>query len=146
MVSRRPTSPAFASGEVLHGVDFTLRTGEIHAIVGHNGAGKSTLIKIIAGLYPDAEGDIAIRGAPVHLRSPREAAANAIAIIYQDFALVPDLSVAANIALGREPRTVRGCSSPMEKCERSRRAKPPSSASTFLSICRSGISVSPASR
>src|SRR5271156_5037494 len=99
---------SFASGEVLHGVDFTLRAGEIHAIVGHNGAVKSTLIKIIAGLYPDADGDIAIQGAPVHLRSPREAAANAMAIIYQDFALVSDLSVAANIALGREPRTVRG--------------------------------------
>jgi ABC-type sugar transport system ATPase subunit len=108
LLEMRGVRKSFASGEVLHGVDFTLKAGEIHAIVGHNGAGKSTLIKIIAGLYPDAEGDIAIRGAPVHLRSPREAAANAIAIIYQDFALVPDLSVAANIALGREPRTVRG--------------------------------------
>jgi ABC-type sugar transport system ATPase subunit len=108
LLEMRGVRKSFASGEVLHGVDFTLRASEIHAIVGHNGAGKSTLIKIIAGLYPDAEGDIAIRGAPIHLRSPREAAANAIAIIYQDFALVPDLSVAANIALGREPRTVRG--------------------------------------
>jgi ABC-type sugar transport system ATPase subunit len=99
---------SFASGEVLHGIDFHLKAGEVHAVIGHNGAGKSTLIKIIAGLYPDAGGLIAINGTPVHLRSPRDATANAIAIIYQDFALVPDLSVAANIALGREPRKLGG--------------------------------------
>jgi ABC-type sugar transport system ATPase subunit len=108
LLDMRGIRKSFASGEVLHGVDFTLKAGEIHAVVGHNGAGKSTLMKVIAGLYPDATGDIVINGAPVRLRSPREAAENAIAIIYQDFALVPELSVAANIALGREPRSLGG--------------------------------------
>ena len=108
LLEMREIRKSFASGEVLHGVDFRLGHGEIHAVVGHNGAGKSTLMKIIAGVYSDFSGGIAIDGRAVQLRSPREAAAHNIAVIYQDFALVPDLSVAANIALGREPRRLGG--------------------------------------
>jgi ABC-type sugar transport system ATPase subunit len=95
---------SFASGPVLHGVTFTLERGQIHGLVGHNGAGKSTLMKVLGGVHPDYQGKILIDGEEAHLRDPREAHRHGIATIYQDFALVPDLSVADNIALGREPR------------------------------------------
>jgi ABC-type sugar transport system ATPase subunit len=94
---------AFSAGPVLHGVDFTVGAGEIHALLGHNGAGKSTLMKTLGGNYADYDGQILIDGSPCALHTPRDALARGVAIIYQDFALVPDLSVAANIALGREP-------------------------------------------
>lgn len=99
----RAISKAFSAGPVLHDVDFNLHAGEIHALVGHNGAGKSTLVKTLAGNFADYGGEITIDGQVRALHSPREALAHGVAIIYQDFALVPDLSVAANIALGREP-------------------------------------------
>lgn len=99
----------FAAGEVLHGVDFTLEAGQVHALVGQNGAGKSTLMKVLGGVFPDYTGSIRIDGSEVHLASPRAALAAGVAVIYQDFSLVPDLSVAENIALGREPeRRARG--------------------------------------
>lgn len=94
---------SFASGEVLHGVNFTLQPGEIHALVGHNGAGKSTLMKILAGVYPDYRGQIMLDGEAVSLSSPKDAHRHGIATIHQDFSLIPALSVAENIALGREP-------------------------------------------
>jgi ribose transport system ATP-binding protein len=108
LLDMREIRKSFASGEVLHGVDFRLGRGEIHAVVGHNGAGKSTLMKILAGVHADFDGRIAIDGKEAQLRSPRDAAGHNIAAIYQDFALVPDLSVAANIALGREPQALGG--------------------------------------
>lgn len=94
----------FSGVKVLRGVDFTLKSGEIHALVGHNGAGKSTLMKVLGGNYPDYEGEIRLDGEDVRLLAPREAIDHGIAIIYQDFSLVPEMSVADNIALGREPR------------------------------------------
>ncbi len=94
---------SFAAGEVLHGVDFDLERGEIHALVGQNGAGKSTLMKVLGGVFPDYSGRIAIDGVDIRLPSPRIALDHGIAVIYQDFALVADLSVADNIGLGREP-------------------------------------------
>jgi ABC-type sugar transport system ATPase subunit len=93
----------FPGGRVLFGVDFTLRAGEVHALVGQNGAGKSTLMKILAGVYPDHGGTITLDGTPLALREPREAIRAGIAVIYQDFTLIPELTVAENIALGREP-------------------------------------------
>lgn len=95
---------SFAGSTVLHGVTFNLAKGEIHALVGHNGAGKSTLMKVLGGLYADHSGTITIAGEPVILATPRDAHAHGVATIYQDFALVPDFTVAENIALGREPR------------------------------------------
>ena len=95
---------SFAGSTVLHGVSFKLAKGEIHALVGHNGAGKSTLMKVLGGLYADHGGTIAIAGKTVALATPREAHEHGVATIYQDFALVPDFTVAENIALGREPR------------------------------------------
>jgi ABC-type sugar transport system ATPase subunit len=95
---------SFSGVQVLRGVDFSLKPGEIHALVGHNGAGKSTLIKVLGGNFPDYEGEIRLAGEEVRLAAPRDALGRGIAIIYQDFSLVPELSVAENIALGREPR------------------------------------------
>ena len=82
--------------------EFDLLTGEIHAIVGENGAGKSTLIKIITGAHTADSGQIDLDGQPVLLRSPIEAQMAGIAAIYQEFTLVPELPVAANIFLGHE--------------------------------------------
>lgn len=95
---------SFSSVQVLRGVDFSLKAGEIHALVGHNGAGKSTLMKVLGGNYADYEGEISIGGTSVRFAAPRDALACGVAIIYQDFSLIPELSVAENIALGREPR------------------------------------------
>ncbi|WP_181182176.1 MULTISPECIES: sugar ABC transporter ATP-binding protein [unclassified Mesorhizobium] len=94
----------FAGVPVVRGVDFSLKPGEIHALVGHNGAGKSTLMKVLGGNYADYEGEIVLAGEQIRLTMPRDALQRGIAIIYQDFSLVPELSVADNIALGREPR------------------------------------------
>lgn len=103
LLELRNIRKSFSSVEVLKGVDFDLRRGEIHALIGHNGAGKSTLIKVVSGLYPDYSGSISVNGKPAELRTPHAAADNQIAVIYQDFALVPEFTVAENIALGREP-------------------------------------------
>jgi ABC-type sugar transport system ATPase subunit len=92
----------FAGGRVLHDIDFKLEAGEVHALVGANGAGKSTLMKILAGVYPDYRGRVRLRGEELRMRDPRIALRRGVAVIYQEFTLVPDLTVAENIALGRE--------------------------------------------
>jgi simple sugar transport system ATP-binding protein len=81
-------------------VDFTLRTGEIHALLGENGAGKSTLMNILTGLYRPDEGSITVHGKPVEFRSPKDAIANGIGMVHQHFMLVPTQSVTENILLG----------------------------------------------
>ncbi len=103
MLSMRGIRKRFAGIEVLHGVDFDVRAGEVHALIGHNGAGKSTLMKVLGGVYPEFEGRVEIDGSPADSRTPKEAILRGVATIYQDFALIPDLDVAHNIALGREP-------------------------------------------
>ena len=92
----------------LDGVDFDVRRGEVHALLGANGAGKSTLIKIVAGLYRADEGEIRIGGRPVELRDTQTARALGVSVIYQDFALAPNLSVAENLFFGRELTTPLG--------------------------------------
>lgn len=94
---------SFAGNEVLHGVDFEVSPGQVHGLVGHNGAGKSTLMKVLGGSYPDYEGTIEVDGEAREMRTPSDSLEAGVAIIYQDFALVPDLDVAHNLALGREP-------------------------------------------
>ncbi|MDW8395986.1 MAG: ABC transporter ATP-binding protein [Anaerolineae bacterium] len=84
------------------GVDFDLKPGEIHALLGENGAGKSTLMRILYGLYRADAGSIAVGGAEVAIHSPRDAIALGIGMVTQHFALVPPLSVAENIILGQE--------------------------------------------
>ena len=98
-------SKSFSGVRVLHDVSFDLYPGEVHCIVGENGAGKSTLIKIISGAYRADTGQIRFLGAEVHHASPRWALGHGISTIYQEIDIVPALSVAENICLGRQPRT-----------------------------------------
>ncbi|MBA2596327.1 MAG: sugar ABC transporter ATP-binding protein [Chloroflexia bacterium] len=98
-------SKSFSGTRVLHAVDFELRPGEVHALVGGNGAGKSTLMKILQGVYTADEGRIAVNGQPVEIRSPHDAGALGIGMIFQEFSLIPTLTVAQNIFLTREPRS-----------------------------------------
>lgn len=108
ILSVRGLYKVFPGVVALGGVDFTVRRGEVHALLGANGAGKSTMIKIIAGLYERDAGEIMLEGEPVTFAGTAEAIDAGVSVIYQDFALVPDLSVADNIFLGREKRTSTG--------------------------------------
>jgi rhamnose transport system ATP-binding protein len=96
-------SKSFAMIHALDGVKLTLWPGEVHALVGENGAGKSTLMRIIAGAHEPDSGEIRVAGRRVQLRSPADAQAQGIAIIYQEPTLFPDLSVAENVMMGRQP-------------------------------------------
>jgi rhamnose transport system ATP-binding protein len=94
----------FSGVEVLHGVDLTLHRGEALALLGENGAGKSTLMKILNGDYARDGGDILIDGQVVDFRSPADAEAAGIQVIYQELNNAPDMSVAENVMLGHWPR------------------------------------------
>src|SRR5688500_10255178 len=85
-------------------VDFAVRSGEVHALLGENGAGKSTLMSILAGLYRPDEGSITLHGRPAQLHSPRDAIAHGIGMVYQHFMLVESLTVAENAMLGQKGR------------------------------------------
>jgi len=87
----------------LDGVDFSLNAGEIHALMGENGAGKSTLIKVLTGFYPADEGSLVLNDKPIFCRTPMQAQAAGISTVYQEVNLVPHLSVAENLYLGRQP-------------------------------------------
>lgn len=93
----------FGPVEALRGADLSLHPGEVLAIVGDNGAGKSTLIKHISGVYRPDAGRMLLANKPLNLNSPREAREHGIETVYQDLALADDLSIGANIFLGREP-------------------------------------------
>ncbi|MEW6201668.1 MAG: sugar ABC transporter ATP-binding protein [bacterium] len=99
----REVSKIFPGMKALDRVDFTLRQGEIHTIMGENGAGKSTLIKIITGVYRRDGGQILLEGRPIDPRTPPEAQRLGISAVHQEVNLVPYLSVAENIFLGRQP-------------------------------------------
>jgi ribose transport system ATP-binding protein len=98
----RGISKSFGPTPVLRKVDFELRAGEIHALMGENGAGKSTLMKIAAGLIDQFDGEIRVAGQPLRLASPRDATRAGIAMIQQELSLVPELAVDENIFLGQE--------------------------------------------
>src|SRR3712207_287619 len=85
------------------GVDFDLRAGEVHALLGENGAGKSTLVSVLYGLYAPDAGEIRVDGEPVRIDSPRAAIDLGIGMVHQHFMLVPVMTVAENIVLGHEP-------------------------------------------
>ena len=99
----RGIGKSFPGVRALSDVSLTLDAGEVLVLVGENGAGKSTLMKILAGAQPADEGQILIDGAPVQISSPQEAQRLGIGMIYQEFTLVPQLTVPANFALGSEP-------------------------------------------
>jgi monosaccharide-transporting ATPase len=94
-------SKSFPGVKALDKVDFALRKGEIHALMGENGAGKSTLIKVITGVYEKDTGQITIDGKPIHFKSPQEAQNMGIGTVYQEIALCPNLTVAENMFIGR---------------------------------------------
>src|SRR5271166_1183392 len=96
-------SKSFGGIAALVDVDFDLKAGEVHALVGENGAGKSTLMKILAGVHVDYDGDIRLGGAPVKFAGVQDAERAGVAIIHQELDLVPELTAADNIFLGREP-------------------------------------------
>jgi rhamnose transport system ATP-binding protein len=99
---------SFAGVQVLHGVSFELRRGEIHAILGENGAGKSTLIKVMTGVHQPDSGDIQLNGQPVQFNSPRDSREAGIVAIYQEPSLFPDLDVAENVFVGWQPTRAGG--------------------------------------
>ena len=106
MFELQSVSKQFAGVTALHQVSFTVTNGEIHALMGENGAGKSTLIKILTGQHTEFEGRITLDGQPFQPRGPRDARDRfGIACIHQELSLVPDLSIAENLFLAREPRT-----------------------------------------
>ena len=96
-------SKTFAGVAALRDVDFDLRSGEVHALMGENGAGKSTLMKILAGVHVDYDGEIRIEDTPVRFSGVQDAERAGVAIIHQELNLVPELTAAENIFLGREP-------------------------------------------
>ena len=102
VLSAEHISKSFGGIAALTDVGFDLRRGEVHALMGENGAGKSTLMKILSGVYTGYEGTVRIDGRPVGFAGVRDAEDAGIAIIHQELDLVPELSVADNIFLGRE--------------------------------------------
>ena len=99
-------------------VDFDLRRGEVHALLGENGAGKSTLMNVLYGLHQPDEGEILLRGEPVHIGSPREAIGMRIGMVHQHFMLIPVMTVAENVVLASEPR--KGALLDVDAAERAR--------------------------
>ncbi|MHA4816023.1 sugar ABC transporter ATP-binding protein [Streptomyces aculeolatus] len=104
VLSVRGLTKRFPGVLALDGVDFTARAGEVHALVGENGAGKSTLIKVLTGVYRPDEGELSYRGEPASFATPLAAQQAGISTIYQEVNLIPLMSVARNLLLGREPR------------------------------------------
>ncbi len=105
LLDARGITKSFGGNEVLRGVDFDVRPGEVHALLGENGAGKSTLTKIIGGVHKPDAGEITYQGHRVDFREPGSAVRAGISTVYQELNLIPHLDCASNIFLGREPET-----------------------------------------
>ena len=103
ILSMRSINKSFPGVRALKNVDFTLRKGEIHALMGENGAGKSTLIKVLTGVYPKDSGQIYLDGISkeINVKSPYEAQNLGISTVYQEITLCPNLTVAENMFIGR---------------------------------------------
>ena len=104
ILQMRGITKDFSGVVVLLDIDFELKKGEVHAIVGQNGAGKSVLMKILNGVYIRSSGTITIDGADVHFSNPQDARKKGIGMVYQEFSLIPTMNVARNIFLNREPK------------------------------------------
>ncbi len=102
VIELKNISKRFQGLQALDQVNFDLYEGETHALVGENGAGKSTLMRILAGIYNEYEGEYLLRGEPVHLNSPAEALKRGIGMIHQELSIMPELSIAENLFLGRQ--------------------------------------------
>jgi len=105
LLQMKGISKSYPGVQALNNVDFEVEAGEVHALVGENGAGKSTLMKILAGAEPRDSGEILLNGRPVGDLTPQKALELGIGMVHQEFNLVPYLSAAENIFLGREPRS-----------------------------------------
>src|ERR671921_785840 len=103
VIRLRGISKEFPGVKAVDGVDLEILPGEVHALAGENGAGKSTLMKLLAQVERPTEGEVEISGEPITFRGPGRAQSLGIAMVYQEFALAPHLSVAENLFLGREP-------------------------------------------
>ncbi|MDN5562983.1 MAG: sugar ABC transporter ATP-binding protein [Luteococcus sp.] len=108
LLEARGVGKSFPGVRALNNVDFVLRKGEVHALVGENGAGKSTLMKILAGIYQPDEGEVRLRGEKIVLPNPLAAHHAGISVIHQEFFLANHLTVAQNIFIGREPKRFGG--------------------------------------
>jgi galactofuranose transport system ATP-binding protein len=104
ILAMRGVGKRFPGVIALEGVDFRLFAGEVHALMGENGAGKSTLIKVLTGVYEIDDGVIELAGEPVEFAGPAQAQSAGVSTVYQEINLCPNLSVAENIYIGREPR------------------------------------------
>src|SRR4051812_7471418 len=104
LLSVQGMSKRFPGVQALDGVNFSVRAGEIHALMGENGAGKSTLIKVLTGVYPRDAGTVMCEGREINPGSPKEAEQSGISTVYQEVNLIPHLSVAENICLGRQTK------------------------------------------
>jgi ribose transport system ATP-binding protein len=135
VVEMRGISKNFGGVHALRNVTFRSRGGEVHTVVGQNGAGKSTLMNILSGVYPPDSGEVFIDGQRVRFASPHEAQQAGISIIHQELNLLPDLSVAANVFMGRESRHRFGL---LDSREQSRRA--------VEVLARLGLIIDPAER
>jgi ribose transport system ATP-binding protein len=113
-------SKSFGGVRALDGVDFEVRAGEVHALLGGNGAGKSTILKVLNGVHVPDAGDILVGGKPLAAHTPEAARAAGIAMNFQEMSLIPTLTVAQNIFLTREARDTRGM---IDDADSVRRAK-----------------------
>ena len=101
VLEMRGICKSFPGVRALHNVSFTLRKGEVHALMGENGAGKSTLIKVMTGVYEKDAGQITVEGKARHFRSPQDAQDFGVGTVYQEITLCPNLTVAENMFIGR---------------------------------------------
>lgn len=113
ILSMKGITKIFPGVTALDKVDFNLKKGEVHGLVGENGAGKSTLMKVLGGVYMPNEGTIELNGEPANITNPRDALDNRISIIYQEFNLVEELTVWENVFLGKE--ITKGASRGLDK-------------------------------
>ena len=106
VLTMRNIDKIFPGTRALNNVDFTLRRGEVHALMGENGAGKSTLIKVLTGVYEKDGGTIRVEGTEAHIHSPQDAQNVGISTVYQEITLCPNLTVAENMFIGRTKGTL----------------------------------------
>ena len=104
ILTMKGITKTFPGVKALSNVDFKLCEGDIHALMGENGAGKSTLIKVLTGIYPFDAGEIIMDGKAMVNKSPQDAQNNGISTVYQEVNLCPNLTVAENLFIGREPK------------------------------------------
>ncbi|WP_337797055.1 sugar ABC transporter ATP-binding protein [Rhizobium skierniewicense] len=108
VLAMRDIEKSFGPVKVLKGVDFDIRAGEVHALMGENGAGKSTMIRILSGAHQPDSGEVLLEGNAARFAHPRSAQSAGIAVVHQELLLFPDMTVAENIFLGHAPRTSIG--------------------------------------